>query len=371
MAVVRDVIAIMDQMAPARLAQEWDNSGLQCGNPDWQVKHVMVSLDPSPDVVRAACKKNADMLITHHPLIFRPLKNLVLDTSLGKILDSSIRHRLAIFSAHTNLDSACGGLNDFFAEKIGLHNLSVLEGETEERIVKLVVYVPSESFEDVFQAILETDAGVIGNYTGCTFRQEGIGTFIPGKGARPKIGSVNTPEAVNEFRIETRVRKNRIAGVLAHIRRSHPYETMAYDIYPLFPEQTGHGIGRIGELAKSTALTSLADKIKATFGLSALRVCGAPDMMIKKVAVCTGSGGGLLKRFFSTDADVYISGDLKFHDARNAEINHRALIDIGHFVSEAIMIDLVAGRLNSLMREKGLDIRVEPFKEERDPFQYI
>lgn len=269
---VKDIIAFMENIAPGRLAEDWDNSGLQSGDRNWPVKNVLVALDPSPSVVKSACQKNADLLITHHPLIFTPLKSLIIDTPLGEIIELSVRHRLAIFSAHTNLDSVKGGLNDFFADKIGLKNLSV---------------------------------------------------FIPD------------------------------------------------EIDPLHPVDHPHGIGRVGELETPTSLAVFSEKIKSEFGLSTLKVSGPLDMTVKKIAVCTGSGSGLMKQFFATDADVYITGDLKFHDAKDAQMNHRGLIDVGHFASEAIMIDLIADRLSAQIEENGLDVRIEALKEEEDPFQYF
>jgi len=272
MADVKDIMGLMEDIAPGHLAEDWDNSGLQCGDRNWPVKHVLVALDPSPSVVASACKKNADLLITHHPLIFKPLKKLILDTPIGRIIDLSVRHRLAIFSAHTNLDSVKGGLNDFFAEKIGLKNLSFL-----------------------------------------------------------------------------------VSG----------------DIHPLLPVESHHGIGRVGELETPSSFAAFSEKIKTEFGLSSLKVSGPLDMTVKKIAVCTGSGSGLMKQFFATDADVYISGDLKFHDAKDSEINHRGLIDVGHFASEALMIDLIAGQLDKMIKKNSLGVRVEALNEEEDPFQYL
>ena len=272
MSVVNDIIALMEDMVPSHLAEDWDNSGLQCGDRNWPVNHVLVALDPSPLVVAAACKKNVDLLITHHPLIFKPIKNLIIDTPLGQIIDLSVRHRLAIFSAHTNLDSVKGGLNDFFAKKIGLKNLSLL--------------------------VLDT-------------------------------------------------------------------------LYPFHPVENIHGIGRVGELETPITLAAFSKEIKLKFGLSTVKVSGSLDMTVKKIAVCTGSGSGLMNQFFATDADVFISGDLKFHDAKDAQMNHRGLIDVGHFASEAIMIDLIADRLAMMTKEKGLDVRVEALNEEEDPFQYL
>ncbi len=264
---VLDIIALMDQIAPVRLAEDWDNCGLQCGNPDWPVRQVTVALDPSPEVVSAACKQGADLLITHHPLIFRPVKNLILNTPLGRLLEMAISHHLAVFSAHTCLDSVRGGLNDRFAEMIGLQNITLLTSETEGH-----------------------------------------------------------------------------------------------------PESTGHGIGRVGDLDRPMTLSELSAKIKQVFGPSELKVSGPADMTVKNVALCTGSGSGLMKAFFASGADVYISGDLKFHDAKDARMQGRALIDVGHFASEIIMTDLVAGRLEALIRKNDWNVTVKAFRDEKDPF---
>jgi dinuclear metal center YbgI/SA1388 family protein len=368
---VKDIIGLMDQLAPARLAQEWDNCGIQCGNPDATVNRAVVALDPSPDVVKAACDQGATLLITHHPLIFRPVKNMVLNTPLGRVIEMAVSRGLTIFAAHTNLDSVQGGLNDRFAEIIGLQNVRLLTAETDSRFVKLAVYVPESAFQPVFDAILETDAGLIGSYSGCTFRQKGIGTFVPGNDTRPFTGKPGRLESVEELRIEMRVPEVKATTVLEHIRRHHPYEVMAYDIYSLYPETDVHGIGRVGEFKTPLTLTDLSEKLKQVFGLIDLRVSGPRDRMISKAALCTGSGAGLMKAFFASDADVYISGDLKFHDAKDAQMQDRTLIDIGHFASEIIMTDLVAVRLTEMIREKGWNVTVTAHKNEEDPFYTV
>ena len=371
MPVVKDIIALMEHIAPQRIAEEWDNSGLQCGSRNWPVKNIIVSLDPTPLVVEAACDKKADLLITHHPLIFHPLKNVVLDTPVGKILDMSIRRKLAIFSAHTNLDSVAGGLNDIFAEKIGLTNLRLLSKNKGVEAYKLVVYVPVDSYQKVLDAIFETDAGIIDDYTCCTFRQHGKGTFKPGASAKPFIGKRNEITDADEVKIETRIQKKYLNKIVAHIRQNHPYESMAYDIYPLYTMERQNGIGRIGELKSPINLGLFLNRLKAKLQLKTIKVSGCLDLQVKKVAVCTGSGSGLLKHFFASDADVYISGDLRYHDAKDSEIQSRGLIDVGHFASEELMIDLIKERLEILIEENGFDIKVEAFHQEADPFNYI
>lgn len=371
MAVVKDIIDLMESIAPQQLAEEWDNSGLQCGDVSWPVKHIVVALDPSPSVVNAACDKKADLLITHHPLMFNPLKNIILNTTIGKIINLSVCRKLAIFTAHTNLDCVCGGLNDVFAEKIGLKNLRLLNSVNTSDDYKIVVYVPADSYQKVLSAVLETKAGIIDDYTCCTFRHGGTGTFKPGKVSNPVIGKVNKINEVNEVKIETRVRKKYLKNVIDQIRRHHPYEAMAYDIYPLYDIENQNGIGRLGELESPMTLDRLSGEIKTRFGLKMVKVAGQLDMLVKKVAICTGSGSGLMKHFFASDADVFISGDLKFHDARDAENQSRGLIDIGHFASEELMIDMIKGRLGKMIKDNGLNVKVEALRQEEDPYLYL
>ena len=371
MTMVYDIINLMEEIAPGGLAEDWDNSGLQCGDRNWPVNHILVALDPSPEVIQAACQTNADLLITHHPLIFKPLKNLALDSPLGKLIHLSITHQVAVFSAHTNLDSVSGGLNDFFAEKIGLLKLTFLSGAPDLDLVKLVVHAPEDACETVLNGLIEAGAGSIGNYSSCTFRSLGIGTFQPGPDARPHIGAPGVLESVAECRIETRLQKHQIPGVLNHVRACHPYETMACDVYPLHPVEINHGIGRVGELKRPMELKALSAHLKSIFHLSILKVSGPPDMQVNKIAVCTGSGSGLVKSFLASDADVFISGDLKYHDAQDARMNGRALIDVGHFASEEIMIALITDRLTALIRREGLDVSVEALHMESDPFYYL
>lgn len=373
MSSVKDIIDLMELIAPQHLAEEWDNSGLQCGDPDWPVKQIVVALDPSPAVVDEACQKKADLLITHHPLVFNPLKKILLNTPVGRIIKTSISQKIAVFSAHTNLDSVKGGLNDVFAEKIGMKNLRLLHPEPYkgDEEYKLVVYAPKDSYDSVLSDLLETDAGIIDNYSCCTFRGDGIGTFKPGKESQPVYGKPDQINHVNEVRIETRVIKSSLSKVIDHIRQRHPYETMACDIYPLYTGDRQNGIGRIGELEAPMDLRTLSEKVKTIFQIDTLKVSGRMDMPVRKAAVCTGSGSSLLKNFLNSDADVFISGDLKFHDARDSEVHSRGLIDVGHFASEKLMIDLVAGNLKRLIRDSGLDVQVEALRQEEDPYQYL
>ncbi len=266
---VADIIGVMEKVAPSGLAETWDNPGLQVGSIDWPVKRVMVALDPSLEVLENAVKESADMLITHHPLIFKPIKSVDVGTSVGHIIELAIRNRLSIFSAHTNLDSAADGLNDILVSHIGLENVSVLD-----------------------------------------------------------VNKSMTSSATEE----------------------------------------ANGLGRIGDLPFKTDLASLCRYLKQALHLESIRMIGAPEFPVSRVAVCCGSGSSLLDRFFASGAQVFITGDVRYHDARSTEEKELALIDIGHFNSEHLVVKSLSSRLTRLLQTLNPDISVHACDVERDPF---
>lgn len=368
---IRDAVAIMNRLAPPDTAEEWDNVGLQIGHSDWPVETVWVSLDPSPQVVAAACQADVDLLITHHPLLFRPLKTIDFNTSLGDIIYRATTHRLSIFCAHTNLDSASGGINDHLAKQIGITNPKSLVTLPPDQYYKLVIFSPIDAEDDVLRALHQAGAGQIGNYSCCSFIQAGTGTFMPDAGTHPYLGEKGELNRVPEVKIEAIVPESSLAAVIENVRRHHPYETMAYDVYPLRGEKREEGLGRIGALAEAVTLDELARDIQRKLGLASIRVVGAADLTAAKVAVCSGSGGSLVPRFLSTDADVFVSGDFRYHEARTIEEAGRGLIDIGHFSSEHLIVPLLAERLQTAFSERELPVTVTPCMIETDPFQVL
>ena len=276
-ATVRQVIKTMDQLAPPWLAEEWDNVGLQIGDPRLPVRRIWVALDPSPEVVKAACGKDVDLLITHHPLIFRPLKSIDFDTPAGSIIQIASQHQLAIFCAHTNLDIVRDGVNDVLAKRLGLKHLGILEPV--------------------------------------------------------KIG-----------------------------------EPLKNGNLPLGGGEVVHGIGRIGSLGKTTSLKSLALMVKEKLKLDFAKVTGNPKLKVTQVAICSGSGSSLMQTFISSGAQVYISGDIRYHDARDAESANRGIIDIGHFPSEHLMVEALVHQLGKILNREGIKTKVEACNIEKDPF---
>ncbi|UCH19974.1 MAG: Nif3-like dinuclear metal center hexameric protein [Deltaproteobacteria bacterium] len=368
---VADIINVMGVIAPVSLAEDWDNVGLQVGQMEWPVKTVWIALDPSPDIVAAACQKKVNLLITHHPLIFRALKSVHFDSPAGSAIFMAAKHRVAIFAAHTNYDNAVEGLNDTLARRIGLSNLKVLDTSGNSQIYKLVVYVPAEFVHEFIKILNETQ---VGNYG-----QHSDGAFISvGKDAtnlEPFTATVR--KSAGEFlqadtiRFETLVHHGDLNGIIEHLKRCQPYKTMAYDIYPLVRSNRKWGLGRVGELAKSADLRSFAMHIKKKLGLATVKIAGDLSLPINKAAVCTGSGSSLMKYFFDSEAQVFVSGDLRYHDAKDAVSANRGLIDIGHFASEHLIVDILAERLSRLLTDKGLNVKVEACKLERDPFVII
>lgn len=365
---VFDIIKAMETIAPIWLAEEWDNVGLQVGRKDWPVRKIWISLDPGPDVVNDACRNDVDLLITHHPLIFHPLRSIDLNTAVGAIIQQAVRHQLAIFAAHTNLDNAIDGLNDVLAQRIGIKNLKVLGNVSASENYKLVLYVPVAYEQQILNSIFETKAGEIGSYTCCSFRNKGTGTYRPGSSSEPFVGNVGEITHADEIRIEIVVRKSDLNSVIEQVRKNHPYETMAYDIYPLIKNEDRQGSGRIGDLDESTGLISFARSIKEKLGLNSIKVAGNPDLTVKTAAVCTGSGSSLMNNFISSGAQVYISGDLRYHDARAVEAANLGLIDIGHFASEHLIVDVLADRLKKVLSKHEIYVKVEAYGLENDPF---
>ncbi|MBI9083793.1 MAG: Nif3-like dinuclear metal center hexameric protein [Desulfobacterales bacterium] len=368
---VSDIIGIMESLAPRWLAESWDNVGLQVGDPQWPVETVWLALDPLPETVAAAVSAGAQMLITHHPLLFRPLSSVDVSTPVGTIVYTAMAHRLAIFSAHTNLDSVTGGINDILAGRLGLDALTVLGDEKQAEAIKLAVFVPQTHETAVLEALVTAGAGCIGDYSGCTFRSVGKGTFTPGSRSRPYLGQPGRFTQVDEVRIETRVTRERLAEVVTALRKAHPYETMAFDLYPMQPHETGQGIGRVGLLDPPQTLDAFAEAVRCALGLPTVRVVGDGAMTVNRVAVCSGSGGGLMSAVFASGAQVYVTGDLRYHDARDAQARGVGLIDIGHFASEHLVIDPLADRLAAAIAEAGWSIAIKTYDAESDPFRVL
>ena len=360
---VSDIIDVLDRLAPQALAEEWDNVGLQVGDPRRRVKTIWIALDPIYPVVDAACRQKVDLLITHHPLIFKPLRSINVRSPQGSIIDLAVRHRLAIFAAHTNLDSALGGINDVLAERIKLFDLKPLAKAKEPQRFKLVIHAPRKAEQRITRLLDQT--GSESNYrvndTNCVMPV----TTIAAAGDAGKLSGMD------QLRIEISVGKDELASIKRALDDVTLDDRTWYDAYPLITPDQGRGIGRIGSLQTELELKSLALMIQKRLKLSHLKYAGDPALPVKKVAVCSGSGSSLLAAFFASDAQVYISGDLHYHDARDVEASNLGLIDIGHFSSEHLIVEALAERLASTFADSNMNLTVQACNFEKDPFKVL
>ncbi len=365
-----DLIGIISKIAPPSLAEDWDNVGLQVGDPSAEVRRVMVALDPCPAAVDEAIANSCQLLVTHHPLIFKPLKRISTADETGRLIHRSIGNNLAIVSLHTNYDIAENGVNDLLSRMLDLQGARPLTVTSREELLKLVVFVPLSHEEGVMNALLP-HGGMPGNYAECSFRVRGNGTFRPLAGANPFIGEVGTRETVEECRLEMVVRKSGLSQALKALCKAHPYEEPAFDLIPLQNEGRVLGLGRIGELAEPMPLESFALLVKERLGLGSLRIVGGQGRTVSRVALCGGSGASLLRDAVRQGADLYLTGDIKYHEAREAESLGIALIDAGHFATERLMIEGLAAQLEQEILRRRLEVGVLPCRGETDPFTFF
>jgi dinuclear metal center YbgI/SA1388 family protein len=366
-----DVLGIINKISPTHLAESWDNPGLQVGDPTAEVSSIMVALDATPAVIESALQADCQLLVTHHPLIFKPLKSISTATTQGKSIHTAIQGGLGIISMHTNYDIVEGGLNDLLAESLGLSTCAPLQITAAQELVKLAVFVPEEYLEHV-RAVLFPHAETMGAYQDCSFSASGEGTFTPLDGATPFIGTVGKQEKVREYRLEILLDRAKLPQALKSLFAAHPYEEPAYDIYPLHNRGTESGLGRIGTLPEATTLAEYAAWITAQLGATGTRYVGDPAAKIKKVALCSGSGASVMRSAARAGAHVLVTGDVKFHEARDAQELGIALIDAGHFHTEIIMAAAVRVRLMHMLTDAGFDTcRVLASSVETDPFRHL
>jgi dinuclear metal center YbgI/SA1388 family protein len=330
----------------------------------------MVSLDPCAGAVQAAVEAGCGLLVTHHPLIFSPLKRLSGQDPVGRVLMEAVRCNLSVVAAHTNYDAADGGLNDLLARRLGLTSCEPLKGDGGARLAKLVVFVPL-GHEDAVREAVFPHAAALGRYDDCSFMASGTGTFRPLEGARPFIGEEGRRSAAAEGRLEFLLREDDVAAAVKAMGRAHPYEEPAYDIYPLLNRGSAEGVGRAGLLPSPLMLGDFARMVKEELAAPGLRVVGSLDRTVRKVALCGGSGAFLLNEALFRGADLLLTGDVKYHDARTAESLGIAVVDAGHYTTEQVAIDGLADVIRDGLAGRGMTAEVITFDGEREPFLFL
>ena len=364
-----EVIQVFEKWSPKQYALEGDPVGVHIGQLNRPVEKVLVTLDVNERVVDEAIEMGANLIIAHHPPIFRPLKSIATDTVQGRMIEKCIKHDVTIYAAHTNLDVAQGGVNDLLADKLSLVNTKVLAETYAETLYKLIVFCPKTHADRMRKALNESGAGAIGEYTACSFTTVGEGRFTPAKNATPFIGTANEEEIVQEEKIEVIVPaafKNR---VLKALLQAHPYEEPAYDMIQLAQKAEALGLGRIGELNEPMTLDAFTSLVKDVFDVPALRFVGSPEKTIRKVAVLGGDGNKYIYAAKRSGADVLVTGDLYYHVAHDAQALDLAVVDPGHNI-EKVMIEGVADYMTNACEAAKFAVKFFESKVNTEPFQF-
>ncbi len=354
---VSDVMAALDLIAPPHLALDGDPRGLLVGDPKATVDAILVALDVTPDVARQASEQGAQIIIAHHPLIYHPLRSVRADEAHpGGIVLRCAREGIAVACAHTNWDVAPGGVNDILARLAGITSVvKPLRVTYHEALVKMTVFVPTENREAVFDAMASAGAGAIGNYDRYGFWTGGTGTFRPLPGANPYLGAVGQGETVAEVRLEMVVPEPKISAVVAAMKEAHPYQEVAYDVYPLANTATEYGLGRIGTLAEAVPVDVFLESLKTALNFREIRMVGPRDRMIRRVAVGGGACAELMPDAIAQGADVLVTSDIRHHEFVDATARGFVLIDAGHAATETPGAQELARRLGEAL---GPDVRV-------------
>lgn len=336
---IADVINHFERIAPSSLQESYDNSGLLVGEKGTEVSGVLISLDCIEASVNEAIEKKCNLIVAHHPIIFSGLKRFNNANYVQRTVQLAIKNDIAIYAIHTNLDNVYGnGVNSKIAEKLGLINTKILSPKSGE-LLKLVTYCPTKNEEDIKEALFVAGAGHISNYSECSFATAGSGTFRAELGANPVLGEVGKRHTESEVKIEVIIYKSQMDSVLSALNNAHPYEEVAYELYPTLNQDKNIGSGMVGDLQVKMSTAEFLEHLKYSMNIQVIKHTSW-DKPIKKVAICGGSGQFLLGNAKSSKADVYVTSDFKYHEFFDAE-NHIMICDIGHYESEKFTIDLL------------------------------
>jgi dinuclear metal center YbgI/SA1388 family protein len=367
MPTVAAVIGFLEEFAPPRLAAEWDNVGLLLGDRQSRVKRVMTCLTMTPESAAEAVEAKAQLIVTHHPILFRPVKRLTTSNPEGRMLLSLIRAGVAVYSPHTAFDNTRGGINDAIARRLVLTEVGPLRRGEGPRQCKVVVFVPDKDLSCVSDALFAAGAGHIGEYAECSFRLSGTGTFFGSDASNPTVGRKGRREDVSEWRLEVVCPESSVEAVVAAMRKAHSYEEPAFDVYPLRPAASKFGEGRIGRLPEPVPLGEFAKAVKAALGAGMVQTVGDMEKAVGRVAIVCGAGGEFLHDAVRARADVFLTGEMRFHDYLGAQAQELALVLPGHYATERFGVEELAERLTGQWK----DVEVWASRGERDPVMWV
>jgi dinuclear metal center YbgI/SA1388 family protein len=336
---LKDLTSYLDSAVPLSFQEDYDNSGLQIGSPEKEISSALITLDITEEIINEAVLHKCDVLISHHPLIFKPIKSITGKSFTERILTEAIKNNIAVYSAHTNLDSFSGGVSMKMAEKLGLEEIKVLS-PSGNKLLKLVTYIPESHLEKVRVALFEAGAGRIGNYDNCGYITSGVGSFRANEMAKPFIGEKGEIHYENEIRFETILFSHLKEKVIKALLETHPYEEVAYDLYKLENNNADTGFGCTGKLPDQISENEFLNLVSSVFDAKGIRYSKPAGQMISKVALCGGSGASLLNYAISAGAQAFLTADIKYHDFFNTE-NKILLVDAGHFETEKFSVEII------------------------------
>lgn len=335
---LKEIISIFNRLAPFAYQESYDNSGLQTGDPNMDINSALICIDITEEVVKEAVKLNSNLIISHHPVIFQGLKSITGRNPVEKVIMHAIRENIAILSVHTNFDNIASGVSSKLAEKIGLQNLKVLD-PIKNSLLKLVYFVPESHAEPVREKVFSAGGGVIGNYDMCSFNLRGEGTFRASEQAKPYVGQIGKMHIEKEIRVETILPSALADQVILALLETHPYEEVAYDLYPVSNKNSFAGAGLTGVLPDPMDEMEFLQLLKVRLNSGCIRHTKLLNKKIEKVAVCGGSGSFLLDKAVASGADVFVTGDFKYHQFFDAD-NKILVADVGHYESEQFTKEL-------------------------------
>jgi len=360
-----DIISAIEVFAAPELQEEYDNAGLITGSPSWNCSGALCTLDVTMEVIKEAKAKNCNLIVAHHPIIFRGLKRINGKNYVEQVIIEAIKNDIAIYAAHTNLDNVVLGVNGMIAKKIGLQSTTILQPKN-KMLRRLITFAPVDKAEEVRQAVFAAGAGHIGKYSECSFNSHGTGTFKAEKGADPYVGEIGKQHQEHETKIEIVYPFYLEAQVVKALVDNHPYEEVAYDIFTMGNVHFGIGAGIIGELETPVEETAFLKLLKDRFQAQGIRHTALLGRPVKKVAVCGGAGSFLIKRAIQQGADVYVTADVKYHEFFDAE-DRLVLADIGHYESEQFTVEL----LHDLLVKKFPTFAVLKTSVNTNPVKYF
>lgn len=337
---VSEIVSYITDIAPLQWQESYDNSGLLIGNPEMLVDKALITLDVTEAVIEEAVANSFHLIVSHHPLIFKGIKNILYDNTTGRIITKAIKNDIAIAAMHTNLDNSLKGVSKMLAERLGLKDLQVLE-PLSSKLFKLAVYCPLESAGFVRNAMFRAGAGCVGSYDSCSFNVEGFGTFKAGENTHPYVGEKGELHKELEQKIEVIVPQHHLQNVINEMLKVHPYEEVAYDVFALENKYNQAGSGMVGYFENAMSEQEFLTLVKETLKVTAIRHSDFLGKPVKKVALCGGSGFFLLPNAKRCKADAYLTADVKYHDFFEAD-GDLLLVDAGHFETEQFAKQLIA-----------------------------